>query len=371
MARKGLAQANTLRSNNTSSTGYGSVYADEISGHRTVADLSALYDLNDWQLSSSGDNTSNDAIGQLWYVVSAGEYYQLKDWGNRNVAAGWSKFSAGSGDSAITIDSALSSTSTNPVQNKVVNAAIEGKVDKETGKGLSTNDFTTDNKNTLDTIVSKDITLSQIDTCGYSNIATLISEVKESQREYIFNVKDIYSKLHVFTDSLGHALYQKLETPCTLDSNYNLSSSHNDGVVYVYLRAYINTPSSMYAKNTGYSSSSKEWSPWIIVDTLGVATKSVISTNNTLMSYFGRVYYASIDKDSSSSSKLVFNTYHIGGSQQSAYTNRELEIPEATTSCNGLLSITDKAKIDALGDDFTGFTTLSDDDIDSMWNALT
>lgn len=47
--RKGLAQANTLRSNNTTETGYGVVYADEISGHRTVANLTALYALNDWQ----------------------------------------------------------------------------------------------------------------------------------------------------------------------------------------------------------------------------------------------------------------------------------------------------------------------------------
>ena len=69
--RKGLAQANTLRSNNTTETGYGVVYADEISGHRTVANLTALYALNDWQLSVSKNNTDNDAIGQLWYVVDA------------------------------------------------------------------------------------------------------------------------------------------------------------------------------------------------------------------------------------------------------------------------------------------------------------
>ena len=69
MAKKGLAQANILRSNNTTSTGYGIVYANEISGHRTVADLDALYALFDWQLSASGNNTDNDAIGQLWYVV--------------------------------------------------------------------------------------------------------------------------------------------------------------------------------------------------------------------------------------------------------------------------------------------------------------
>ena len=42
----------------------------------------------------------------------------------------------------IKIDAELSSTSTNAVQNKVIYAALGNKVDKESGKGLSANDFT-------------------------------------------------------------------------------------------------------------------------------------------------------------------------------------------------------------------------------------
>lgn len=96
-ARKGLGQANTFRTNNNTSTGYGIAYADEVSGHRTVANLTALYALHDWQLSASGYNTDNDAIGQLWYVVDAdgngnGTLYQLKDWNKRKEAAGWIQF---------------------------------------------------------------------------------------------------------------------------------------------------------------------------------------------------------------------------------------------------------------------------------------
>ena len=95
--RKGLGQANTFRTNNNTSTGYGIVYADEVSGHRTVANLTALYALHDWQLSASGDNTNSDAVGQLWYVVDAdgngnGALYQLMDWNKRKEAAGWSQF---------------------------------------------------------------------------------------------------------------------------------------------------------------------------------------------------------------------------------------------------------------------------------------
>lgn len=54
------------------------------------------------------------------------------------------------GANKTVVDSALSSTSTNPVQNKVINTALSNKVDKVTGKGLSTNDFDNGYKAKLD-----------------------------------------------------------------------------------------------------------------------------------------------------------------------------------------------------------------------------
>ena len=60
------------------------------------------------------------------------------------------------GANKIIVDSALSSISTNPVQNNTINAkfdeieaSIAGKVDIVSGKGLSTNDYTTNEKNKL------------------------------------------------------------------------------------------------------------------------------------------------------------------------------------------------------------------------------
>ena len=58
------------------------------------------------------------------------------------------------GANKTTVDSALSTSSTNPVQNKVINTALGNKVDKVDGKGLSTNDFSTDYKNKLDGIAA-------------------------------------------------------------------------------------------------------------------------------------------------------------------------------------------------------------------------
>ena len=48
-----------------------------------------------------------------------------------------------------TVDSALSSSSENPVQNKVIKSALDGKVDVVSGKGLSTEDYTTAEKTKL------------------------------------------------------------------------------------------------------------------------------------------------------------------------------------------------------------------------------
>lgn len=53
------------------------------------------------------------------------------------------------GATAVTVDSAMSSTSENPVQNKVVYTELAGKVDAETGKGLSTNDYSDAEKTKL------------------------------------------------------------------------------------------------------------------------------------------------------------------------------------------------------------------------------
>ena len=53
------------------------------------------------------------------------------------------------GATAVTVDSAISSTSTNPVENQAIYTALAGKVDTEAGKGLSSNDYTDTEKTKL------------------------------------------------------------------------------------------------------------------------------------------------------------------------------------------------------------------------------
>lgn len=79
----------TLESANTNE--FGIVFADHIQGHRTVANLDALYKLSDAILSKSKNNTGSDAIGQEWYVISEKSLYRLDNWTNRKQASGWRK----------------------------------------------------------------------------------------------------------------------------------------------------------------------------------------------------------------------------------------------------------------------------------------
>lgn len=79
---------------------------------------------------------------------------------------------------SIVIDSALSTTSENPVQNKVITNALNGKVDTETGKGLSSNDYTTAEKTKLAGLSNYDDTEVRglIATKADASILTPISE---------------------------------------------------------------------------------------------------------------------------------------------------------------------------------------------------
>ena len=85
-----LKFADRLESNNPSA--YGIVKAIEVAGHKTVSSLSALCNVPDCILSVSGNNTDNDAIGQLWYVVDEGKIYQLQNWDNRKSQDGWYEY---------------------------------------------------------------------------------------------------------------------------------------------------------------------------------------------------------------------------------------------------------------------------------------
>lgn len=78
-------------------------------------------------------------------VLKAQDLNSIKDKINELVEGS----NSGSG-TTITVDSSLSTTSTNPVQNEVITEELNKKVNSEAGKGLSTNDFDNEYKLKVD-----------------------------------------------------------------------------------------------------------------------------------------------------------------------------------------------------------------------------
>lgn len=183
-----LKYPDRLESNNPKA--YGIAKATEITGHKTVKDLSSLYAIADCILSDSGSNLNNDAIGQEWYVIDENACYKLVNWGNRTKEAGWvrsnkdltdhinntdihvtaqnkstwnAKYSKPSGgipksDLSSSIQTSLDKADTalqehqsleNYATTSSVTEALRNKVDKAEGKGLSSNDYTIEEKNKL------------------------------------------------------------------------------------------------------------------------------------------------------------------------------------------------------------------------------
>lgn len=110
------------------------------------------------------------------YTGATGTYVQ----GKYYVSNGTSWVISAASPSAVTVDSALSDTSTNPVQNKVIKAALDAKVPVVSGKGLSTNDYTTAEKTKLSGIeagaqVNKvtDVTVNGTTVVGADKVAAI------------------------------------------------------------------------------------------------------------------------------------------------------------------------------------------------------
>lgn len=94
------------------------------------------------------------------------------------------------GANKTVIDSALDSSSTNPVQNKVINSALGGKVDAVSGKGLSTNDYTTAEKNKLSGIASG-AQVNVIESVEVNGVTATISGKKASVTVEAGDIKTI------------------------------------------------------------------------------------------------------------------------------------------------------------------------------------
>ena len=141
-----------------------------LSGEKSLSDLGITNPmLLKGRVNSVLDLPSNAEVGWL-YLVGETTDENLREYVYTDLGR-WEFI----GFTNIVIDSSLSDTSENPVQNKVIKAALDDKVNTETGKGLSTNDYTTAEKTKLASLSKFDYDI--LTQTEYDNLQTKDKDV--------------------------------------------------------------------------------------------------------------------------------------------------------------------------------------------------
>lgn len=186
--------------------------------------------------------------GYTYKVVTDGTYQSIAaKVGDTFIsyATRWDLVPSGDEPSVI-VDDELSMTSVNPVQNKVITETLDGKVNTEEGKGLSTNDYTTTEKTKLAGIAEG----------AEVNIQSDWNQTDNSQDDYIKNKPNLAA---VATSGSYTDLNDKPIIPAAqIQSDWN--QTNNQALDYIKNKpaipasaaeiSYDNTTSHLEATNT-------------------------------------------------------------------------------------------------------------------------
>lgn len=171
-------------------------------------------------------------MDKLTKTFQAGEVLKAQDLNNMsakvneivdNVNTGGSGGSGGS----ITVDSSLSTTSINPVQNKVVTAELNKRVDKVTGKVLSTNDYTTPEKQKLSGLPSSAYSKNEIDVT-VTQLREDINNVQTGDSSSPYT-RGRMKKIHVKVTGLPTDTYSVKHCALKYDADNVISFTTDDG----------------------------------------------------------------------------------------------------------------------------------------------
>ena len=286
------------------------------------------------------------------------------------------------GANKTTVDSALSSTSTNPVQNKVINSALSNKSDKSST--VSTITYDTTNKKITKTIngtTSDVVTFSTVATTGSYNdltnkpaIPTIPSlSVSDSGSGNV--VTGISVSGHAITQSKSSvvdttgtitgsqvAVFNASNSKIIKSSGYTIATSVPSGAVF--------TDTKCTAVGNHYSptkSTTKSASGGTSVDITGNATNVVTGIEMDAKGHVTGVV--------SSALKSTNTTYTVGngkitvtqnGTTKGTFTTNQTgattialndtTYSTATASSNGLMSSSDKSKLDGIYANATNVT---------------
>ena len=182
----------------------------------------------------------------------------------------------------IVTDDHLSATSKNPVQNKVVTQALNSKVNKEEGKGLSSNDFTNEDKQKLN------------NSHTHSN-KDLLDTYKQTES----NLADAVSKKHSHSNKAVLDSYTKTQEELTNEIGASSHSHSNkavlDGITNDRVNRWNNIPLYENGGTTDANTTTEEL----------ILTK--VNTPTTDFWYVETLFYGS--KSASSNRKQIAYSY--------------------------------------------------------------
>lgn len=403
-----ISNPDTLVSNNPGA--YGIVKAVEVAGHKTVANLEALYALADAILSESKTNAGNDAIGQRWYVVSESSYYVLKDWAQRKAAAGWkidsvdlsnylSKVEAestyakktdltGVSDKVSTIEGKLAGIDGTVLEEiesnkvEVVNDLTTGGVDKalsaEQGKALDGRLKTAEGAVVqIDTKISSAIKTNVTDKLGRaSGIATLDGSGKvpaaqlPSYVDDVVDLKDIVeAKSNIPTSGLvaGDLYYAKAEKKifkATNETTVDAGTTPESGKIYVDIsdsKTYRWGGDSVGLVVIGSSLALGETASTAYAGDKGKQNRDAITSLPATIITEVTATAPTATSITINQKKVTKSGLNYGG----AAAGTAITLNSATTGAAGLMSKDDKLKLDAI---YAGNMALPNPVITGTWS---
>lgn len=146
------------------------------------------------------------------------------------------------------IDTSLSLESENPVQNKAIKAALDDKVNTVPGKGLSTNDFTTDLKNKLNA-------MPNITNYDAANDRITIGSKTYQLTEYVptpdYYVGFANSSTANFQAMTKEQLMELVGQGKTVDSNPSHSGTWDEYILFVLKRTNVSIASASFTSIAG------------------------------------------------------------------------------------------------------------------------
>ena len=230
----------------------------------------------------------------------------------------------------LVVDSEINASSQNPVQNSTIYLALNGKVDKVAGKGLSTNDYTTAEKGKLESVAT-------------SATRNIIDSSLTSTGTNAVQGKIIYAEIQAVNNRINNIITDAPEAFDTFKEIADYISSHRDE--YDALVALSNNK---VDKVDGKGLSTNDYTTAEKNKLAGIATSAEVNQNA-----FSNIVAGSTT--AAASSKTDTFTVKATGAASVSISGKELTIgatnttyATATTAANGLMSKDDKTKLDGV-----------------------